>query len=82
MSVDSEIKTKFTDKTFQSHMIGIAKKHGITTGADEIDKKTYPKIVKSYEDYTGQRYGGENLHAGSTITFMQFVKSAAEHYKA
>ncbi len=81
MSVNSEITSKYTDKLFQSHMIGIAKKHGIKEGADQIDKNSYPKIVKSYEDFTGQRYGGENLHPGKTITFMQFVKSASEHYK-
>ncbi len=46
----------------------------------EIDRRTYPKIVARYEELSGRRYGGENLHAGQTIYFSQFVKSVIEHW--
>lgn len=60
---------------FCSHTAEIAKQFDMKR-TDTIDRKTYPKIVAVYEDHTGRRYGGENLHAGDTIHFSQFVKSA------
>lgn len=78
--VASEVAKVSHDKTFCSHIIGIAKKHNMKWDS-EIDKNTYPKIVSDYEHFTGQRYGGENLHAGKTIVFSQFVKSAMKHYR-
>ena len=79
-TVAEEVAKVSNNKTFCSHIIGIAKKHNMKWDSD-IDKVTYPKIVSSYETFTHQRYGGENLHAGSKIKFSQFVKSAKEHYR-
>lgn len=64
---------------FCSHMAGIAKQFDMEWDKT-INRTTYPKIVAAYEDYTGRRYGGENLHAGDTIHFSQFVKSALKHW--
>jgi hypothetical protein len=64
---------------FCSHMVGIAKKFNLDWDSS-IDHILLPKVVDSYEGYTKQRYGGENLHSGKTIHFSQFVKSALEHY--
>lgn len=68
------------DKNFCSHMEGIAQQFKMDW-TSEVDHRTLPKIVATYESYTGKRYGGENLHSGETIYFSQFVKSALEHWR-
>ena len=79
--VATGVNSKYSaKKDFCSHIIGIAKAHHINDFDQTIDHLTLPKIVTSYEQYTHKRYGGERLHAGKTIKFSQFVKSAFEHY--
>ena len=68
------------DPNFCSHMAGIAQQFGMDWNST-IDRRTYPKIVAVYEEYTGTRYGGENLHAGKEISFSQFANSALEHWR-
>ena len=80
MSVADKAKDLGGDKEFCSHMEGIAQKFDMDWDS-EIDKRTLPKIVAAYEQYTGRRFGGENLHAGKKIYFSQFASSALEHWR-
>jgi hypothetical protein len=83
----SERKTVFDkakeaggDSTFCSHIAGIAQQFNLGWDSS-VDHRLLPQIVAAYEQYTGKRYGGENLHSGDTIYFSQFVKSALEHWR-
>lgn len=75
-----ECKSACGDAEFCSHMAGLAKQFGMGWDSS-IDRNTYPKIVAAYESYTGRRYGGENLHAGGSVHFSQFAKSAYQHWR-
>ena len=80
MSVADKAKAMGGDKTFCSHMEGIAQQFNVNWDS-KIDHRTLPKIVAAYEEYTGRRYGGENLHSGKTIVFSEFAKSALKHWR-
>jgi len=79
-SVAEHAKDAGGDPNFSSHMEGLAQEFNVEW-TSEIDHRLLPKIVGAYEQYTGKRYGGENLHSDETIYFSQFVKSALEHWR-
>lgn len=78
--VATECRNAGGSPEFCSHMAGLAKQFGMEWSS-VIDRNTYPKIVAAYESYTDRRYGCENLHAGKTIHFPQFAKSALQHWR-
>jgi len=80
-SVADGVQAKYgAKKDFCSHIIGVAKKHGIANYDQVIKQADLPKIAQSYKDYTHKDFKGENLHGGKEIKFSQFVDSAAKNY--
>ena len=76
--IEDYIKTKTSDKTKQSHLMGIVKELKLE-GVDSskvLTTQQYTKAWDLWKRYTGKTVKAERLHGGTEIKLNQFVDSA------
>jgi hypothetical protein len=81
MTIEDYIKSKTTNKTTQSHLIGIVKEVKLA-GVDKskvLSTQDYTKLWDGWHRHTGKTVKAEHLHGGNQVKISQFVDSAIQY---
>jgi hypothetical protein len=71
---------KYSDKTFASHIDGLARGYKIVHLTDLVGGSLLAKLWGTWMDYTVKSTLSEGLHAGKQIKFQQFIDDAWESW--
>jgi hypothetical protein len=80
MPIYDDLAKKYSDKTFVSHMNGIAQELNIGSLQERVDKNQQARLWSAFVRYTGLQTKAEGTHGGKDIAFAQFADSAWQIY--